>query len=192
MAMSEPLPRQSALNDRHRALGSDLSQSWNDMPIPQFYATDPYAETTAVRSRAGLIDVSGLQIIDLTGPEATAMLNYLLTSDISTMKAGESHISNIVNEAGALIDDVLVYCDGPNAFRISHGGAALEPALAALGEGMEAAAAAARCGADHTATLGRAKAGRASYINPEQLLGHVDPGAEAVARGFVALSGTGS
>ena len=41
------LPRQSILNDRHRALGSDLSQSWNDMPIPQFYATDPYAEIGA-------------------------------------------------------------------------------------------------------------------------------------------------
>ncbi len=45
-AMSAPL-RQSALNDRHRALGSDLTQTWNDMPIAQFYASDPYAETKA-------------------------------------------------------------------------------------------------------------------------------------------------
>lgn len=61
---------------------------------------------------------------------------------------------------------------------------ALLPALAALGDGLAPAAKAAREGADHTATLTRANAGRASYINAEQLKGHVDPGAEAVARLF--------
>ncbi|MBI1417930.1 MAG: DAK2 domain-containing protein [Limimaricola sp.] len=64
---------------------------------------------------------------------------------------------------------------------------ALEPALNALGKGLEAAAAAARKGADHTATLSRAKAGRAAYIGAGQLIGHVDPGAEAVARLFEGL-----
>ncbi len=127
--MSTPALRQSILNDRHRALGSDLSQSWNDMSIPQSYASDPYAETAAVRTKAGLIEVTALKIIDVTGPQATAMLNYLLTSDISKMKPGDSHISNIVNEKGALIDDVLVYCDGPDTYRLSHGGGALEEAL---------------------------------------------------------------
>ena len=123
------LPRQSILNDRHRALGSDLSQSWNDMPIPQFYATDPYAEIGATRYRAGLIDVSMLKIVNVSGPQATAFLDYLLTSDIKKITAGQSHISNIVNENGALIDDVLVYCDGPNQFRVSHGGGAFEEAM---------------------------------------------------------------
>ncbi len=58
---------------------------------------------------------------------------------------------------------------------------ALHPALEALGDGFAAAAAAARKGADHTATLSKANAGRASYLNAEQLMGHNDPGAEAVA-----------
>ena len=84
------------------------------MPIPQFYATDPYAEIGATRYRAGLIDVSMLKIVNVSGPQATAFLDYLLTSDITKITAGQSHISNIVNENGALIDDVLVYCDGPN------------------------------------------------------------------------------
>ncbi|WP_019956848.1 dihydroxyacetone kinase subunit DhaK [Yoonia vestfoldensis] len=64
---------------------------------------------------------------------------------------------------------------------------ALLPALEALPSGLPAAARAARKGADYTATLTRAKAGRATYINPEQLEGHVDPGAEAVARLFEHL-----
>lgn len=65
---------------------------------------------------------------------------------------------------------------------------ALLPALEALDDGMSQAAAAARKGADYTATLTSAKAGRATYINAEQLKGHVDPGAEAVARLFLHLA----
>ena len=65
---------------------------------------------------------------------------------------------------------------------------ALAPALEALGESMTAAAVAARQGANVTATLTRAKAGRAAYINARQLEGHVDPGAEAVARLFEHLA----
>ena len=65
---------------------------------------------------------------------------------------------------------------------------ALSPALAALEVGLDAAARAARDGANHTATLTKANAGRASYINAEQLHGHVDPGGEAVARLFEHLA----
>jgi triose/dihydroxyacetone kinase / FAD-AMP lyase (cyclizing) len=66
---------------------------------------------------------------------------------------------------------------------------ALHPSLAALDDGFAAAAAAARSGANHTATLSVAKAGRSAYVNAENLKGHVDPGAEAVARLFEALQG---
>jgi dihydroxyacetone kinase len=65
---------------------------------------------------------------------------------------------------------------------------ALQPALAALDHGLPAARDAARAGANHTATLKRAKAGRAAYVNAGNLEGHIDPGAEAVARLFEALT----
>jgi dihydroxyacetone kinase len=65
---------------------------------------------------------------------------------------------------------------------------ALAPALDALDAGLMSAANAARKGADYTATLTKAKAGRATYINAEQLEGHIDPGAEAVARLFAHLA----
>lgn len=65
---------------------------------------------------------------------------------------------------------------------------ALEPALHALPNGLENAAKAAREGANATASIGRAKAGRASYVPEENLLGYNDPGAEAVARLFEGLS----
>lgn len=65
---------------------------------------------------------------------------------------------------------------------------ALDPALRALGDGIDAAARAARAGADKTAAMGQAKAGRASYVPEENLIGHNDPGAEAVARLFEGLA----
>lgn len=125
------IERQSVLNDRHRALGSDLSSSWNDMPIPQNYKACPYAETETVRNRAGLFDVSALKMVNVEGPDALAFLNHILTTDVSKAKVGDSHISNIVNDQGALIDDVLVYVDGGGKYRVSHGGGTFEEAAAA-------------------------------------------------------------
>jgi len=65
---------------------------------------------------------------------------------------------------------------------------ALAPALDALPNGIAAAAAAARTGADSTAAIHRAKAGRAAYVPEENLKGHNDPGAEAVALLFDGLA----
>ena len=65
---------------------------------------------------------------------------------------------------------------------------ALKPALDELSTGIKPAADAARKGAIHTSTIVKANAGRAAYINAEQLQGHIDPGAEAVARLFEHLS----
>ena len=65
---------------------------------------------------------------------------------------------------------------------------ALSPALDALPGGIAAAAAAARTGADSTANIHRAKAGRAAYVPEENLKGHNDPGAEAVALLFEGLA----
>lgn len=64
---------------------------------------------------------------------------------------------------------------------------ALMPALAAMPKGLHAAALSARQGAESTAAMTRAGAGRASYIAADKLAGVNDPGAEAVARLFEAL-----
>lgn len=68
---------------------------------------------------------------------------------------------------------------------------ALFPALEALPQGLSVAAKAAREGADATARITRARAGRASYLAEGSLAGHNDPGAEAVARLFEELSRRG-
>lgn len=65
---------------------------------------------------------------------------------------------------------------------------ALAPALDALEGGLLAAARAAFEGAQRTAAMTKARSGRASYVGAAQLAGHVDPGAEAVARVLAALA----
>jgi triose/dihydroxyacetone kinase / FAD-AMP lyase (cyclizing) len=64
---------------------------------------------------------------------------------------------------------------------------ALAPALQVLGVSTERAAEAARAGAEATASMTKARSGRASYVGADRLLGNVDPGAEAVARVFESL-----
>jgi len=65
---------------------------------------------------------------------------------------------------------------------------ALQPALDVLDQGIDAAARAARAGADATAKITQARAGRSSYVGADKLAGNNDPGAEAVARLFESLS----
>ena len=65
---------------------------------------------------------------------------------------------------------------------------ALEPALNLLNQGTGTAATAAREGANATAKITQAKAGRASYVSADSLSGHNDPGAEAVAILFEKLA----
>ena len=125
----EDFPRKNALQSIHQALGSKLDSDWNGMPIPQHYSTDPYEEVAIVRSKAGLFDVSGLRMINVSGADVVAVLNRMLTSNVDRLKAGQSAISNIVDANGSLIDDVLVYRDGPTEYRLSHGGGSLEDVI---------------------------------------------------------------
>lgn len=64
---------------------------------------------------------------------------------------------------------------------------ALAPALNGLIDNLAVATSKARAGADSTAQMHEAKAGRAAYVNATQLKGHIDPGGDAVARLFERL-----
>ncbi len=134
---TDNFPRKNALARRHYELGSKLDTEWNGRLIPQHYESDPYEEVAIVRSKAGLFDVSALRIINISGPDAVDVLNRMLTSDITKLKPGQSAISNIVDENGALIDDVLIYCDGPTDFRLSHGGGRLDTVIDGFFEGSQ-------------------------------------------------------
>ncbi|MFL0806650.1 MAG: aminomethyltransferase family protein [Oceanobacter sp.] len=112
--------RISALADRHRALGSQL-EDWNGMGTAWTYDGDVVDSHEAIRTKAGLMDVSGLKKVHYVGPHAESLLEYATTRDISKLYPGKSVYASMLNEQGKFIDDCIVYCTGPNAFMVVHG-----------------------------------------------------------------------
>jgi aminomethyltransferase len=77
--------------------------------LPVQYETGVIAEHRAVRTRAGLFDVSHMGEITFTGPDALANLNGLLTNDFTDMLDGQARYSPMCDEKGGVVDDVIVY-----------------------------------------------------------------------------------
>jgi aminomethyltransferase len=115
--------RYSVLADRHRALGSKL-EDWNGMGTAWTYAHDMALDHVAIRTKAGLMDVSGLKKLYLVGPHASAILHYATTRDVSKIYPGKSAYSCMLNEAGHFIEDCILYRMAPNAWMVVHGSGA--------------------------------------------------------------------
>ncbi len=67
------------------------------------------AEHMAVRTKAGLFDVSHMAELVISGPDAMKNVNMLVTSDISDMCDGQIKYGLMCNEQGGIVDDILVY-----------------------------------------------------------------------------------
>jgi aminomethyltransferase len=132
------MTRQSILNTRHRELGSKLDgESWNGMPIPWRYRRDPHDEVVAVRTAAGLYDISALNIVRVSGADAAAVIDRLVPIDVHRLRPGTARLAAVVDEGGAISDDLMVIRDGDAAFRLSHGSGSTRAQLAALCEGRQ-------------------------------------------------------
>jgi aminomethyltransferase len=126
--------RFSVLADRHRALGSKL-EDWNGMPTAWTYASDLQSHHVAIRTKAGLMDVSGLKKVHLHGPHASAVLDYLTTRDVAKITPGKAAYACFLNEAGKFIDDGILYRTGPNSWFVVHGSGAGHQALVSAATG---------------------------------------------------------
>ena len=113
--------RQSVLASRHRALGSELGD-WNDMDVAWEYDQDVNDEHRAVRTAAGLFDVSGLKKVHIVGPDALAVADHLVTRDMTQITAGRSVYALILNEGGGFTDDTIMFNLAPNHVMMVHGG----------------------------------------------------------------------
>jgi aminomethyltransferase len=130
--------RHSALADRHRALGSKL-EDWNGMGTAWTYAKDVAQDHVAIRTKAALMDVSGLKKLHLVGPHASAVLNFAITRDVAKIPPGKSSYACMLNDAGYFIEDCLCYRTAPNAWMIVHGSGAGHETLARYVLGRNAA-----------------------------------------------------
>ena len=77
-----------------------------DMPVQ--YAS-LLEEHHAVRQRVGLFDVSHMGEIEIRGPEALRLVNYVTTNDASRLQAGQAQYSGLLYEHGGFVDDILVH-----------------------------------------------------------------------------------
>jgi len=100
-------PRYSPLNALHEELGASFTDfaGWQ---MPVRYDSD-LAEHHAVRTSAGIFDISHMAEIAVHGPEAAAFLDYALAGKLSAIKLGQAKYSLLLNEDGGIIDDLVVY-----------------------------------------------------------------------------------
>jgi sarcosine oxidase subunit alpha len=98
----EPAKR-SAVHGRHRELGGNVMWA-GDWRRPYDYG-DPEAETMAVHQGAGLIDVSTLGKLLVSGPEAGVFLNRLYPNRFDNLKPGRIRYGVLGDDAGRITDD---------------------------------------------------------------------------------------
>lgn len=98
--------RQTPMHDWHVAHGGRMVEfgGWH-MPVQYRSITD---EHQAVRRSAGLFDIAHMGRIRFDGPDAVRFLDHLLTNEVASLKPGQVRYSLICNEAGHVLDDVLV------------------------------------------------------------------------------------
>ncbi|WP_104991249.1 glycine cleavage system aminomethyltransferase GcvT [Deinococcus sp. NW-56] len=101
-----------------------------DMPV-QYAGVK--AEHEAVRTRAGMFDVSHMGEFRVTGPDAETFLQRVTTNDVSKLKPGRAGYNWLPNEAGGLVDDIYVYRVAPQEFLLVVNASNIEKDWAHLG-----------------------------------------------------------
>lgn len=112
--------RYSVIAERHRSLGSKL-EDWNGMGTAWTYDSDVALSHEAIRTKAGLMDVSGLKKVHFVGPHAESLLDYATSRDMSKLYPGKAVYASILNEQGKFVDDCVIYRTGPNSFMVVLG-----------------------------------------------------------------------
>ncbi len=99
--------KKTPLNARHRALGARMVEfgGW-DMPVEYSGIT---SEHMAVRTKAGLFDVSHMGQIEVAGKDALAAVQRISSNDATKLSVGQAQYSALTTPAGTFVDDLIVY-----------------------------------------------------------------------------------
>jgi aminomethyltransferase len=100
--------KKTPLHSEHVALGAKMVPfAGYDMPVQ--YKTGILEEHRAVRTAAGLFDVSHMGELEVRGPDALALVQRVTTNDASKLVVGQAQYSAICREDGGTLDDCIVY-----------------------------------------------------------------------------------
>lgn len=98
---------------KHQNLGAKMAEfAGYNMPISYTGIID---EHLAVRSNAGIFDVSHMGEFMVKGPHALELIQRVTSNDASKLMDGQAQYSCLPNETGGIVDDLLVYCIKQNA-----------------------------------------------------------------------------
>ncbi len=115
--------RTSALAQRHTDIGGEL-EDWNGMGTAWFYDSSDErakADYEAVRTKAGLMDVSGLKKVHLSGPHAAAVIDRATTRNVDKIMPGRAVYASMLDDRGLFIDDCVIYRLSVNNWLLVHG-----------------------------------------------------------------------
>ena len=115
--------RHSALAHRHAEIGGEL-EDLNGIGTAWFYDDTPErakADYEAVRTKAGLMDVSGLKKVHLVGPDAAYVIDRVTTRNVEKIAVGRSTYAAILNSEGKFVDDCVIYHLAVNSWMVVHG-----------------------------------------------------------------------
>jgi len=123
---------QTPLHAEHARLGASFTDfgGW-DMPVR--YTSD-LAEHEAVRTKAGLFDISHMAEIFVSGPQAASFLDYALVIQSSAIAIGKAKYALICNAQGGIIDDLIVYRLADDEFLVIANAGNRHEVVAALKE----------------------------------------------------------
>src|SRR5262245_44786214 len=106
--------KKTPLNARHRASGAKMVafSGW-DMPVEYAGISQ---EHIAVRTGAGLFDVSHMGEIEIAGRDALAAVQRIASNDASKLSVGQAQYAGLLTPQGTFVDDLLVYRLAPSHF----------------------------------------------------------------------------
>jgi aminomethyltransferase len=108
--------RTTSLHARHKSSGARMTPyAGFDMPVEYSGITD---EHTAVRTRAGVFDVSHMGQIEVAGKDAVAAIQRISCNDASKLQQGQAQYSGLLTPSGTFVDDIVVYKLGPLHFML--------------------------------------------------------------------------
>lgn len=116
---SQPLPEftweephrsellKTPLHSLHQELGAKMVEfAGYDMPV---WYSSVREEHAAVRSKAGIFDVTHMGVFDIQGPGAVHFLDALTTNDVRSLAVGDSHYTYLLDIHGVPLDDLMIY-----------------------------------------------------------------------------------
>lgn len=138
--MTESSLQASPLAHEHERAGARMTDfaGWS---MPLRYSGD-LAEHRAVRTGAGLFDLSHMAQLDVSGPQAAQALDYALVSEVSRLKVGRARYTMLVRGDGGIVDDLIVYRLSATEFLVIANAAnrlSVLDAITSRSEGFEAA-----------------------------------------------------